>query len=146
MELRCHIYESGYPMSVDADLYPYEVISVIDELETVLNPKGTWDNHTLTFLPNEATEYYYVSTKRYADYLVIVCEDRKTREPKPIPEHFLQKWVYPQVPWNIHPDNYGLSPRSRKWLKVTVRFTLEPVADDNSLRTTSPVSEQEHSK
>lgn len=146
MELRCHIYESGYPMSVDADLYPYEVISLIDELESVLNPKGTWDNHTLTFLPNEATEYYYVQPKRYVDYLVIVCEDRKTHELKPFPEDFLKKWVYPQVSWNIHPDNYGLSPRSRKWLRVTAHFTLEPVVGDNNPHTTSPEPEQVHSK
>ena len=113
-------------MSVDADLYPYEVISLIDELETILNPDKT------------SNEYYCAKTKRYADYLVIVCEDRKTREQTSFPIEFLQKWVYPQVPWNIHPDNYGLSPRSRKWLTVTARFSLDSVAGDNSLHTTSP--------
>lgn len=122
-------------MSVDGDLYPYEVISLIDELETILNPKES---------PSDC--YYCAITKRFADYLVIVCEDKITRQPMPFPEEFLQKWVYPQVPWNIHPDNYGLSPRSRKWSIVTVKFSLDSVAGGNSQHTTSSEQVEVHPK
>ena len=142
MELRCYIYESGFPMSVDCDLYPYEVISVIDELEKVLNPKGVWDAEKLTFIPSNVKEFYYVTPKKHADYLVVVCEDRQTRALKDFPESFLNKWARPQQRIEIHPENYGLTPLSRKWDKnVTVLFTLDSV--DNTLHTTwtEPVEE-----
>ena len=135
MELRCYIYESGFPMSVDYDLYPYEVISIIDELEKVLNPKGVWDAENLVFLPTDVKEYYYITPKKHADYLPIACEDRETRKQKAFPDPFLKKWVLPHTPIEIHPENYGLSPRSRKWTKVTVLFILDSA--DNTLHMSS---------
>jgi hypothetical protein len=141
MEVRCYIYESGYPVSVDYDLYPYEVISIIDELEKVLNPKGVWDAEKLVFIPPEVKEYYYITPKKHADYLVIACENRETRGPKDFPESFLKQWVT-HTHIEIHPENYGLSPRSRKWSKVTVLFSFG--SDDNILRTTSKEAEEEN--
>ena len=141
MEVRCYIYESGYPVSVDYDLYPYEVISIIDELEKVLNPKGVWDAEKLVFIPPEVKEYYYITPKKHSDYLVIACEDRETHTQKEFPDAFLADWVRPHLLVEIRPENYGLSPRSRKWNKVSVLFTLDSV--DNTLHTTwtEPVEE-----
>jgi hypothetical protein len=130
MELRCYIYEQGAPMSVDTDLYPYEVISVIDELENILNSKGVWIEKEQRFAGNKTDIYYSVSPKKHMDYLVIVCEDKKTREPKPFPADFLDKWVKHGVPFYIHPANYGMPPIRRVWNQVSVRLTI---ADDRTL-------------
>lgn len=139
MELRCYIYESGFPVSVDSDLYPYEVISVMDELESMLNPKGEWDDTNQMFVSPTATDYYTVTPKKYMDYLVIVCEDKKTRKNKPISEEFLNKWVRHGVPFFIHPANYGMPPVRRLWNQVTVRLSL---ADDRTLDRKEPESEE----
>lgn len=139
MEIRCYIYEQGVPISVDTDLYPYEVISVIDELENVLNPKGLWIEKEQRFAINETGLYYAVSPKKHMDYLVIVCEDKKTREPKPFPVEFLDKWVRHGVPFYIHPANYGMPPIRRVWNQVSVRLTI---ADDRTLHTKETDAEE----
>lgn len=133
MELRCYVYESGYPVSVDSDLYPYEVISVIDELENIFNPKGLWDADQQCFLPDNGKEYYCIEPRKHMDYLVVVCEDKKTRDRIAFPAEFLQKWVTHGKPFYIHPANYGMPPVRRVWNQVTVRLTL---ADDRTLHTT----------
>lgn len=138
MELHCYIYESGHPISVDTDLYPYEVISIIDELESVLNPKGVWDKYNQKFVLNETTDYFAVTPRKHMDYLVIVCEDKKTRERKPFPKDFLTKWVTHGRAFFIHPANYGMPPVRRVWNQVTVRLTL---ADDRTPHMTEKVSE-----
>jgi hypothetical protein len=139
MELRCYIYERGVPMSVDTDLYPYEVISVIDELENLLNPKGLWDETEQKFVSNDTDVYYSVSPKKHMDYLIVGCEHKRTRKPTPFPKEFLDKWVRHGVPFYIHPANYGMPPVRRVWNQVTVRLTL---ADDRTLRTIEMVSEE----
>jgi len=143
MELRCYVYESGYPVSVDSDLYPYEVISIIDELESVLNPRGTWDEANPMFVPIDSTAYCSVTPKKHMDYLVVVCEDKKTRDPIPFPTDFLEKWVTHGKPFYIHPANYGMPPVRRVWNTVTVHLTF---ADDRTLHTTLQEEEQAHSK
>lgn len=132
MEVRCYVYESGYPMSVDSDLYPYEVISIIDELESVFNPKGRWDPEQQCFLSENTNDYYYIEPRKHMDYLVAVCEDKKSRERKPFPKEFLDKWVT-GMPFYIHPANYGMPPTRRVWNQVSIRLTL---ADDRTLHTT----------
>ena len=143
MELRCYVYESGYPVSVDSDLYPYEVISIIDELETIFNPKGLWDADQQCFLPDNAKEYYSIEPRKHMDYLVVVCEDKKTRDRIAFPKEFLEKWVTHGTPFYIHPANYGMPPARRVWNQVTVRLTL---ADDRTLHTRVQEEEQAHSK
>lgn len=138
MELECYIYESGHPVSPDIDLYPYEVISVIDELETVLNPKGRWDADTQAFVPTNSNDYFAVTPKKHMDYLVVVCEDKKTREPKPFPRDFLTKWVTHGRAFFIHPANYGMPPVRRVWNQVTVRLRF---ADDKTPHTTATAAE-----
>jgi hypothetical protein len=133
MELRCYIYESGYPMSVDTDLYPYEVISIVDELESVLNPKGTWDPETQMFTPVDTKDFYAVIPKKHMDYLVIVREGGDNTFPKA----FLDKWVTHGRPFYIHPANYGMPPARRVWNQVTVKLVL---ADDRTLHTTETAS------
>jgi hypothetical protein len=117
-------------MSVDTDLYPYEVISVIDELENVLNPKGLWIEKEQRFTTIETDLYYVAAPRKHMDYLVIVCEDKKTREPRPFPAEFLEKWVKHGLPFYIHPANYGMPPIRRVWNQVSVRLMI---ADDRTL-------------
>lgn len=143
MELRCYVHESGFPVSVDSDLYPYEVISVIDELENLLNPKGTWDVDNERFVHEDTGVYYNVMPKKHMDYLVVVCEDKKSREIKPIPDEFLDTWVRHGIPFYIHPANYGMPPVRRVWNQVTIRLTL---ADDRTLHTTMQEGAQACSK
>jgi hypothetical protein len=121
MEIHCKIFENGYPVSID-QLLGHEVLSLVDEIESIVSHQ------------------YSVLTDRHTDNLVIVHKDHGTL----IPKEFLEKWVHPQIPWIIHPDNYGLSPRSRKWMTVTVRFVL-PV-DDSSQHTTSSEQVEVHLK
>ena len=126
-------------MSVDTDLYPYEVISVIDELESVLNPKARWDPENDKFVGVESPYFFAVKPKKHMDYLVVVCEDKKTRQPKPFPKEFLTQWVTHQRSFYIHPANYGMPPVRRVWNQVTVRLRI---ADDRTLRTTETDAEE----
>lgn len=139
MELRCYIYELGQPVSVDTDLFPYEVISVIDELENVFNPKGLWDAENQRFVSNDTNIYYRVEPRKHMDYLVVVCEDKKSREPLPIPSAFLDKWVRHGKSFYIHPANYGMPPVRRVWNQVTVRLNL---AGDRTLHRIEMASEE----
>jgi hypothetical protein len=128
MEAYIRIFENGQPLSVD-ELRGYEVCSIVDEIA----------DHLLNSRKNRY--YYDVLPNKHTDYLVVHCIQKDTNEQVPFPDSFR---VFLNRRLLIHPPNYGLGGECAEWGDIDILIRL--VSDDNTLHTTSPEPEQEHSK